>query len=167
MTRAIVSSVIESDVDLGNGQRSVLEVHTDDAGQRYEFRVYAATGFDVEAQAAARALTLPARLAEIEKRKLAARVEAGEDPTSMELAWMTRNDALRYLIKRLANDKPERVLKFAPLIGKLTDAQIASLLGVTEQQIADWRAKIVSLKQSSDAYDSGLSYDDVREPGDG
>lgn len=156
--RTIVSSEIESDVDLGNGQRSILEVHTDSDGERYEFHVRAVQDFDMSTLLAQRAAWLPGRLAELEKRELTQRIDAGEDPTEMDLAWLSRNEALRYLLKRFANSGPERAIRYVHLIARLTDTQVASLLGVTEQKVSDWRAKLAALKQAKDGYDSGLSF---------
>lgn len=63
---AIVTSVIELDVDLGNGMRSIHEQHTDSVGEVHVWRRFAPVGYDAAADLPAHAAALAEQLAAAE-----------------------------------------------------------------------------------------------------
>lgn len=90
---------------------------------------------------------------------------AGEgtlDPTTVLLKHHTRDQIVALLAKHLFNrmrnadtsEEKFNIIKNAlPHLGKFTDAQIALLIGWTEQQVSTARSKLVAFKGAIDALD--------------
>lgn len=106
-----------------------------------------------------------ARATEREQEQAIAAVQSGADLETVPLVWTTRAAFRRRMMARLLNrmrsadtdtDKYRIIANVAPYIARYTDAQVASAIGWTEQQVATARAKLVAYKQVIDNLDHGL-----------
>ena len=88
-------------------------------------------------------------------------VDSGANPTTVTPVHNTQNEFYAYLLKRMANADAHTAMRFASMESLFTDAQISALIGITEQEAADWRVKVKDLASAQaliEGYDSGMKF---------
>lgn len=161
----IVSSEIVEDATQHDGRRWVRYLYTWAEGiQRTYGPRLVPSDFDAAADMAAQVSGMEAREKRRELNQVDERVFVqGENPKTLPLVLNTRDEALTFVLKRMANADELDAARYARLAGLFTDSEIATLLGVLEVDATDWRSKLAALDTSIKDYDHSLpDYEDVR-----
>lgn len=155
-----------TDAAQADGRRYVRYRYTHDSGRTFEHGPKLVPA-DHDAQAEADALIprIEVQAAEQEKRAAVDAVLGGVALDDLTLAFNTKAQVLSFLARRLFNlmkrrdlapDALYRIRRALPRIGSYSNAQIASVTGWTEAQVADARDRLIAYKNSTDAIDHGL-----------
>jgi hypothetical protein len=142
-----------------DGRRYVTETHVDHLGCVHEREYLAAPDADHAALMATHAVTLQQQLRDDELLTIEAALFAGINPFppgNADFDYVTRAQALGWLMARHINDPAEQIVKVAPLMAAVSDAEMAAL-GMSAEQIAGIRARVaaaVNIKAQIDAYNT-------------
>jgi hypothetical protein len=155
--------IVESSFAVGHAQRDgrryVTERHTDHLGRVHEREYLAAPDTDHAALLAAHAATLQQQLREDELLVIEAALFAGVNPFppgNADFDYVTRAQALGWLMARHIDDPAEQIVKVAPLMSAVTDGEMIAL-GMSVEQVAGIRARVaaaVNIKAQIDAYNA-------------
>ena len=130
--------------------------------------MFVVDGTDVQADLDARADGIEEKILSRERTRLVNSVYAGTDPADLESTAFTRAEIDVLLMKRTCNlvnsndeDKAWKIDTIAPWMDQYSDAEVATAIGWTVEQVADVRAQITAHRTASD----GLGHDQPRFEG--
>lgn len=145
-----------------DGRRYVTERHTDHTGRVHVREYLAAPGVDTDALMAAQAAALGEQLRADQLTQIESDLfERGVNPfpaNNGDFDHVTRAEALGWLLGRHIDDPAEVIVKVAPLMAAVTDAEMLAL-GMTVDQVNGIRARVdaaVQIKAQIDAYNASL-----------
>lgn len=157
--------VVTSSLSVGHAQRDgrryVTETHTDHLGRVHEREFLADEGTDLHALLAQHAAELDRTLRETQLGEIEQALFAGVNPFppgNADFDYVSRAQALGWLMTRHIDDPAEQIVKVAPLMSAVTDAEMAAL-GMSSEQIAGIRARVaaaVNIKAQIDAYNAAV-----------
>jgi len=135
----MVSTIIEDNLQ-ADGRRRVTEQHIDAISRKHCVSYMAEALTDVQAIMTARAPILEQTLIDNDTESSISRLEAGENPLTMEFDYCTAKQAARkMLLHAMRNKEPRLLLLLKSLVEYLkqtyTAVQIANYLDITVEQL--------------------------------
>ena len=130
--------------------------------------MFVVDGTDVQADLDARADGIEEKILSRERTRLVNSVYTGTDPADLESTAFTRAEIDVLLMKRTCNlvnsddeDKAWKIDSIAPWMDQYSDAEVATAIGWTIEQVTEVRAQITAHRTASD----GLGHEQPRFEG--
>lgn len=160
----IVSSAVSIGHAQRDGRRYITETHTDHLGGTHEREFLADPDADLDALLAQHALELEVGLRDAQLAEIEQALFSGSNPFpagNADFDHVTRALALGWLLARHIDDPAEQIVKVAPLMSAVSDAEMAAI-GMSVEQIAGIRERVaaaVNIKAQIDSYNAAVAGD--------
>lgn len=158
--------IVESKFEVGqpqrDGRRYVIERHIDHMWREHEREYLAAIDADFESILAESAKGLDASLKRDQLAEIERLLFAGINPfpaAGADFDYVTRGEALAWLLARHLDDPAEQIVKVAPLMSAVSDDEMIAL-GMKSEQVVSVRARVgaaVNIKAQIDAYNASVA----------